>query len=296
MPFPTIARTFVAVGIFVLGMVGGLVFLPLRDLLSPGVWITLVAVPGQGAGLAGALRLVGWPLRRIAAHCTLPRDGILPCVVVAYGCVLLSLCGLWVLGRFVPLPESPEGLVREITGASRPIDLVLFFFVIAVQAPLVEEILMRGIVLRGLVLNWGVAAGVVGSALVFALLHANPTQFVVGIVTGIVFGLTVLRTGTLGPSLLMHAVINGTTVIGLVLFGAQADAPQVVPGVTTTVLVAAFGLAMVMAGFERLPRDPARLAALWDLPGDAGTSVADLRRSARAAASTPVGGPASPDP
>jgi membrane protease YdiL (CAAX protease family) len=299
LPFPTIARTFAAVAAFVLGMVSGLVFTPFHDRLSAGVWIALVAVPGQLLGLAAALHLVGWPLRRLVRQCVVPRGTMLPLVAMAYGCFLLSLSGLWVLSRFLRLPDGPEGLAREIAGASGPIDAGLLFFVIAVQAPVVEEILLRGIALRGFVLNWGAGAGVVASALVFAVLHANATQFVVGLVTGVIFGWTALRTGTLGPSILMHTVINGTTVLGLFVFGAQSEGPQTVPGVTMTVLVAAAGFAMVMSGFERLPRDPARLAALWGLPPDAGTSIAELRRAARTvpaptlAASTTIDGPAS---
>jgi uncharacterized protein len=78
-----------------------------------------------------------------------------------------------------------------------------------VLAPVLEEMLFRGLLLRGLLLRYPPATAIVHSAALFGLAHFNVYQFFVGFSTGLVLGLAYQRTRSLWPCVLLHAAFNG---------------------------------------------------------------------------------------
>jgi membrane protease YdiL (CAAX protease family) len=263
---PSIGRTLGAVGIFLLGMVAGAPFVALRDSVPVGIWLFLVSVPGELAGLIGALKFVRWPIGRLRAQCALPQGSTPVLIVTAFGCLLVTASALWLGRRLMPF-EGPDALMREVATARDPLEMGLVAFTIVVFGPLAEELVLRGIVLRGFAVNWGVPAGIAVNALLFAVLHLNPVQGTLGIVTGTVFGLAVVRTGSLGPGMLMHMVINANATVAVLAAGGASveDVPES-PPLALVLLFGAIGVALVRFGLRRLPRDPERLARLWELP------------------------------
>jgi membrane protease YdiL (CAAX protease family) len=157
--------------------------------------------------------------------------------------------------------------MRQVADITNPLELALVAFTIVVQGPIAEELLVRGILLRGFAVHWGNAAGVAVSALVFAALHMNLVQGALGIVTGTVFALAVLRTGSLGPGILMHVAINANALVAVALTGMPAadDPPEILP-LGVALGFGAVGVALVRFGFQGLPSEPHRLADLWNLP------------------------------
>lgn len=77
-----------------------------------------------------------------------------------------------------------------------------------VLAPVLEEMLFRGLILRGLLLRYPPATAIVHSAALFGLAHFNVYQFFVGFSTGLVLGLAYQRTRSLWPCVLLHAAFN----------------------------------------------------------------------------------------
>lgn len=73
---------------------------------------------------------------------------------------------------------------------------------------------MRGLVARALTGSLGRAGAVLGSAGLFALLHASPTRFLPMVCFGVILAHATLATGSVVPSMLMHAINN---VIALLL-------------------------------------------------------------------------------
>jgi uncharacterized protein len=107
---------------------------------------------------------------------------------------------------------SPDniGFVRDEPGAS----VVVLAVLAVVVAPVVEELLFRGVVLRGLMLRVGFWPAAVTSSALFGVFHAqgSPAEAaLLAIATG-VFGLglcvLVRRTGRLAPAIGVHAVRN----------------------------------------------------------------------------------------
>lgn len=116
---------------------------------------------------------------------------------------------------------SPENVafLREEPWAS-----VLVLAVLAVVvAPVVEELLFRGIVLRGLMLRTGFWPAAITSSALFGLLHAQGSAaeaMLLAVATGVFgVGLCVLvrRTGRLGPAIGVHALRNALAVAAALL-------------------------------------------------------------------------------
>lgn len=107
-----------------------------------------------------------------------------------------------------------------------PAVVVLVALTAVAVAPVVEELLFRGLVLRGLMLRTGFWPAAVVSSVLFGLLHAQATgleALPLVVATGVFgLGLCVLarRTGRLGPGILVHALRNAVA-IGAVVLTAQ---------------------------------------------------------------------------
>lgn len=82
-------------------------------------------------------------------------------------------------------------------------------FLLIVVAPITEEILFRGLILRGLLSRFGAGPGVVLTALLFAVFHVNPWQFIGAFLLGLLFGWLYVALRSLVPCLIGHAAANG---------------------------------------------------------------------------------------
>ena len=101
---------------------------------------------------------------------------------------------------------TPEHLPSEMfgEGALRALTIV----VIAGLIPLVEEIFFRGFLFAGLAARFGVLTGLVVSAAVFAIAHADVKVMAPIFVTGLLFGWAYHKTKTLWVPIFAHACQN----------------------------------------------------------------------------------------
>ncbi len=87
---------------------------------------------------------------------------------------------------------------------------------VTIIAPIIEELIFRGIIMHGLMRNYSKFTAVFVSALMFALFHLNPWQFPATFILGLLLGFLMLRTRNILLCILGHAINNG-----LVLFSMQ---------------------------------------------------------------------------
>jgi membrane protease YdiL (CAAX protease family) len=127
-------------------------------------------------------------------------------------------------------------------------------------APACEEIAFRGYVQTTIGLRRGPAAGILGAALLFALLHMNPVLFPALVVLGAVFGWLTWRAGSIWPAVLAHAVNNGIT-SALVLAGPPPPSgPAPLPAVGASMALGGAALAALVAVYRALTSAPPPLA------------------------------------
>jgi membrane protease YdiL (CAAX protease family) len=158
--------------------------------------------------------------------------------------VAVSLCAgaaLWAasLGllevQSVMWPPSEAFLetFRQLHKALKPrdaVDAVVSIAAIALFPAACEEILFRGVVLPSLARWLGATGAVLASALMFGLIHLDVaadgvafTRIPFAILVGVGLGLLRVRTGSLVPPILAHAVLNTITFATVVVMGAEME-------------------------------------------------------------------------
>jgi membrane protease YdiL (CAAX protease family) len=150
------------------------------------------------------------PLGRAA----LPALGLRPAnwkylVFGALGTLALSI-GVSQLGI------EPKGVKQVIDVLRGPTQIVLVLLLLAVLAPLVEELLFRGLVYGWVAGRWGTIAAWIVSSLAFAAAHWEPAHVVLVLPLGLLFGWLRRRTDSLLPSLFAHIVNNGFALIAAI--------------------------------------------------------------------------------
>jgi len=101
--------------------------------------------------------------------------------------------------------------------ASSNFQIVLSFISTALIPGVCEEFLFRGAVQTSL-RPFGRSVSVVGSALLFGLMHANAGQFFYAFCAGIILGLLRDKTGSLWPGMVVHIFNNAWSVFGGALY------------------------------------------------------------------------------
>lgn len=121
--------------------------------------------------------------------------------------VYLPLEAMWP-GTFADdeLQRNAEGLVERASGLTT----VVLFALVALGAPLVEEMFYRGLLQRSLLARFNDVLVVVGVAAVFAVIHFRPIEYPGLFVFGLIVGTAAMLTGRLGMSILTHIGFNLT--------------------------------------------------------------------------------------
>ncbi len=106
-----------------------------------------------------------------------------------------------ILGEIYKLYNSEfEKLLRD------PVALIIMTVILA---PLLEEILFRGIIMKGMINNQvRPVTAILVSALIFGAVHFNPWQFAGAFLLGLVLGLVYYKTKSLLMPILLHAFNN----------------------------------------------------------------------------------------
>lgn len=127
-------------------------------------------------------------------------------VLLLWGVVLLLAVNVVIsplleLIRFdwLPLPDPGRGAWALLSAV--------------VAAPVLEELLCRGIVLESLRARRGVVTAWLGSSLFFGLIHLQPEMVVNAAVLGLIFAYLYIRTDSLWPCILLHAFNNALALL-----------------------------------------------------------------------------------
>ena len=85
------------------------------------------------------------------------------------------------------------------------------------MAPLVEELVFRGLLYGWLAGRWGTVVAWIVSSLAFAAAHVELAHVILVLPLGLWFGWLRRRTGSLWPSLVSHLVNNSLAVVAAAL-------------------------------------------------------------------------------
>ncbi len=151
--------------------------------------VVAVAPLGKAALPALGFRAVGW------------RPLVLGTLATTALSVAVSQLGI-----------EPKGVKQAMDIARDPAAFLIVLGLLAGLAPLVEELVFRGLLYGWLESRWGSGLAVVVSSLAFAAAHVEPAHVLLVLPLGILFGLLRWRTRSLWPSLVAHVANNGLAV------------------------------------------------------------------------------------
>jgi hypothetical protein len=223
---PSLSDFFLVLGLGVASaVIAGLIF---GRELTPFL-VFAVILPAQYAGhIVG----IAWVLRQ--RHLTLNDLGfeingadpayLLLGMLLQFALAILVLPLVDLVG--LPVVESPQEIQTLIAGDLTTPARVALMLSMALLAPVVEELMFRGMLLQTALARWGRRAAVLITSAAFAGLHLvtlDPSQFLAAAVItlprffimGLVLASLTLRRGRLGPAIFTHAGFNLIGVIAL---------------------------------------------------------------------------------
>lgn len=121
---------------------------------------------------------------------------------------LLRLVRAWAGEEILP---SVNAVIADI--ATTPGRTVLAILVMGMLAPLVEELVFRGLVYGYVEGRFGGMAALIVSSLLFAAAHVEPIHIALVLPIGVLLGWTRMRTGSLWPAIAAHVANNTVAVI-----------------------------------------------------------------------------------
>jgi membrane protease YdiL (CAAX protease family) len=221
LPVPLALLSLLVGGIAMLGIAGPAVS---RLGTRPGLLVAEACLAAPGVlGLA----FLGVPLAS-SLGLRSPGRRVLGLALLAGGALWGASLGLFEVQSLL-WPPSDEFLetFQRLHEALRPtsvLDGVASLTAIALVPACCEELLFRGVLLPSLARSWGPAVGVLGSAVLFGLIHLMPVStgdvsfYRVPFAFSVGVGLAILRlrTGSLLPSILAHATLNTITFLAAI--------------------------------------------------------------------------------
>ena len=141
------------------------------------------------------------------------------------GLAVLVFIGVYVVAAIVGAlgadPGEEQGLTPEGWDSSRAVPFLANAVLVAVFAPIVEELMFRGLGFS-LLVPYGVAIAIVGTALLFALGHGVVFGVPIFLFMGLGLAFIRYRMDSVYPVILMHACFNTIALILAVTLGGDS--------------------------------------------------------------------------
>jgi membrane protease YdiL (CAAX protease family) len=208
------------------------------EVLGGGVVFTAVLHYKQ-LGYRALLHSGSQPVATLLGRLGLPVIMLVP----ALQCVTMALHSL--LLAFAPMSDAQSATFERLAS-----DGPSSFILVCLLAPVLEEMLFRGVILRSFLHQYSRRTAIVASALLFGLAHMNVYQLVVGAVIGYALGWLYARSRSVLPGILLHAAFNFCSMNMSVEFREQILGSAL--GWLLAFMLAAAGVALIL---RALPGD-----------------------------------------
>ena len=184
--------------------------LEITAILQAALWVGTLGIPMWLYLVKGvSWKEFGWEFQ---------KNDILPGLLIGLGTQIAA--GL----LYLPLVLIFDGIdvsepARELVDKATGFGVFLLFLVVAIGAPLVEELFYRGLTLKAFEKKMSNLLALVLSSLVFAIAHLQLIQFPALFLFGFVAGYLARKHDRLGRAVWAHVGFNTTTVVALLLQG-----------------------------------------------------------------------------
>ena len=201
--YPNVVQSFGITGIVILGML----------FLSPVNLVLNNLIGKEASMLIYYLLVIGLPFFVVykirkgktgeaSFNFSIENKVVIPFVII--GTVALLFGIISPIGNLIPMPESIKKAFMDFGGQTG----IFAFILMVVAAPILEELIFRGIILDGLLKKYSPEKSILLSSFLFGLVHLNPWQFVTGFIIGIFAGWVYYKTKSLSLTIIIHAAAN----------------------------------------------------------------------------------------
>lgn len=201
--YPNVAQSFVITGILILGMI---LFSPinlvLNKVIGKEVSILIYYLFAIGIPFWIVCLIKKKKTGSVSFKMSIENKRIIPFVIV--GTIALLFGIIAPIGDLIPMPENIKRAFIDFGSQTG----FFTFLLMVIAAPILEELIFRGIILDGLLGKYSPAKSILVSSLLFGLVHLNPWQFVTGFIIGIFSGWVYYRSKSLSLSIIIHASAN----------------------------------------------------------------------------------------
>ena len=118
--------------------------------------------------------------------------------------LIYAIAFIFFFGEPTTITELPGGTSWD----SSPVALILTFISICILTPIVEELLFRGYILDALNRLHGKWPAIIISSIIFGMVHFDPFTMGMATIGGVIYGWIRMRTGSLVPGIVAHAMWN----------------------------------------------------------------------------------------
>jgi len=200
--YPNIAQSFGIAGILILGMI---LFLPvymLKKLIGYEAMFLIYYLLAVGL----SFYIIGLIKKKKTGNNSfnfaVENKWLIPFVIIA---MIFLYCGI----------ISPISALISMIGSTNVTDMdygqlpgIFHLLQSVIAAPILEELIFRGIILDGLLKKYSPTKSILISSLIFGLIHLDRYEFVTALLMGIFIGWVYCRTRSLTFSIIIHAVAN----------------------------------------------------------------------------------------
>ena len=141
----------------------------------------------------------------------------------AAGWIVAALAAIWAvsyaLGHVLNAGKD-QGLVPDHWEPKHAAAFAANFAVVVLVAPVVEELTFRGFGVSGLSGILGPTWAIVGVGVAFGVWHGLLIAFPVLAIFGAILAAVRIRTASVYPSMVVHAIFNGVALVGAVVVGS----------------------------------------------------------------------------
>ncbi|MDP4207225.1 MAG: CPBP family intramembrane metalloprotease [Bacteroidota bacterium] len=125
----------------------------------------------------------------------------------------------------IPMPD----FVKELFSSLITNDGYAFFMAV-IAAPLLEELIFRGVILDGFLKRYSPAKAIIWSSVLFGIAHFNPWQFIAAFAFGCVAGWLYWKTNSLIPGIVAHFFNNFCAFVMMLFTGDSFSSTQQLMG------------------------------------------------------------------
>jgi uncharacterized protein len=156
--------------------------------MTASYWIVSVFVKSRGLRISHRLELQNFDITVFVLIATV-------CIPIGISAPIFSL---------IPVPDTWRRIFLEMANQNG----IFSFLAIVIAAPVMEELIFRGVVLEGLLRRYSPSRSIIVSALLFGFVHLNPWQFVSASFIGLFMGWIYYRTRSVAMTIIIHMFNN----------------------------------------------------------------------------------------